>query len=326
MINRQARSITGMYSTTLIHPLLCEAGLVPASVLLDHRQRVYTHRLLCLPNSHPTKEILPISLREGDRAFQPGELLENTLIWTQDERPTSFGQWLEWQITIDHCIDSAEGVELVRGPDSCSSAKLNVIIKGKKEAMEEARKDKPGLVFWTDGSKLDQGQIAAAVCWEDKSAAKWKERIIFLGRNKEILDAELWAISEALEIAKKLATPRSMSITIFSDSQNALRAIALPCTSQENRYLRSLVYEKTEKLQQIGLLITFQWIPGHPGIIGNEKADLSAWNRAEKGGRLTERWSSLAYIKRNMYEIWARNLTKWHETETQNREATRRGY
>ncbi len=36
MINRQARSITGICSSTLIHPLLCEAGLVPASTLLDH--------------------------------------------------------------------------------------------------------------------------------------------------------------------------------------------------------------------------------------------------------------------------------------------------
>ena len=104
------------------------------------------------------------------RAFQPRKLPENTLRWTQDERPTTFGQWLAWQITIDHCIDPAEGVEPVKDPDSCSLVKLNVIIKGKEKAMEEARKGKPGLVFWTNGSKLDQGQTAAAVCWEDKSA------------------------------------------------------------------------------------------------------------------------------------------------------------
>ena len=63
MINRQVRSITEMYSSTPIHPLLCEAGLVPASFLLDYRQRVYTHRLLSLPDLHPAKEILPISLK-----------------------------------------------------------------------------------------------------------------------------------------------------------------------------------------------------------------------------------------------------------------------
>ncbi len=30
LVNRQARSITGMYSSTPIHPLLGEAGLIPA--------------------------------------------------------------------------------------------------------------------------------------------------------------------------------------------------------------------------------------------------------------------------------------------------------
>ena len=80
MINRQARSITGMYSSTPVHPLKCEAGLIPASILLDYRQRAYTCRLLRLSELHPAKEILPISLRKGDQDFQPGELPENTLL------------------------------------------------------------------------------------------------------------------------------------------------------------------------------------------------------------------------------------------------------
>ena len=110
------------------------------------------------------------------------------------------------------------------------------------------------------------------------------------------------------------------------DSQKALKAIALPFTSQEDRFLRGLVYQKTEELQLIGYSITFQWIPGHSGLIGNEKADLSAKSRAEKGGKLTERWSSLAYIRKNVTETRTRDLTKWHEMETQDREASRCGY
>ena len=166
--------------------------------------------------------------------------------------------------------------------------------------------------------------MAAAVCWEEKSTAKWKEKSMFLGKNKEILDAELWAISEALDIALKIANPRT-PITIFSDSQKALRAIALPFTSQENRFLRSLVYQKTEILQRTGHPFIFQWVPGHSGLIGNEKPNLSARNRAERGGKLTERWSSLAYIKRNVCEIRSRELVRWHETETQERKISRCG-
>ncbi len=178
MINRQARSITGMYSSTPIYSLLSEAGLIPASTLLDYRQRIYTCRLLRLPDRHPAKEILPISLRKGDQDFQPGELPENTLLWTQNLRPTLYGQWLAWQITVDHSIDPADGVEPVKKMRSGKSFKADVIVRCKKRALEEARRNQQRLVLWTDGSKLDQDQVAAAVCWEDNLTARWKEKSI----------------------------------------------------------------------------------------------------------------------------------------------------
>lgn len=66
LINRQARAITRMYPSMPIQPLLSEARLVPAQILLDHRQRMYTYRLLSLPEDHPTKNILPVSFRKGE--------------------------------------------------------------------------------------------------------------------------------------------------------------------------------------------------------------------------------------------------------------------
>ena len=72
-----------MYPSTPIQALISESGLVPARILLDHRQRMYTYRLLRLPDDHPTKNILPISFRNGDgdttrEDMQP----RNTLAWT----------------------------------------------------------------------------------------------------------------------------------------------------------------------------------------------------------------------------------------------------
>ncbi len=86
------------------------------------------------------------------------------------------------------------------------------------------------------------------------------------------------------------------------------------------------MYQKTEELQHIGHSITFQWIPGHSGLIGKEKVNISARNRAEKGEKLAERWSSFAYLRRNITEIRIRDLTTWHEIESRDREASRRGY
>lgn len=158
--------------------------------------------------------------------------------------------------------------------------KVKVVIKCKKEALEEARKDKPGLVVWTDGSKLDQGQTVAAICWEDKLTGQWKDKSMYLGKNKEILDAELWAISEALSIASTRTKIGNTPITIFCDSQKALSTIALPYTSQGNRFLRNLICQKTRELQDNGNHCSFHWIPSHSGLMENEKADLAAKNRA----------------------------------------------
>lgn len=62
LINRQARAITGMFQSTPISPLMSEAGLLPAHILLGFRQRLYALRTLSLPDPIPTKDILPITL------------------------------------------------------------------------------------------------------------------------------------------------------------------------------------------------------------------------------------------------------------------------
>lgn len=142
-----------MYPSTPIHPLLCEAGLVPASTLLNYRQRQYALRLLSFSDRHPAKEILPISLRKGDASSQPRELPENTLMWTENARPTLYGHWLAWQISIEHSIDPADGVEPVEAME-VDRFMGKIVIQSKKNALEEAKKYRTGLFMWTDGSKL----------------------------------------------------------------------------------------------------------------------------------------------------------------------------
>ncbi len=84
MLNWQVPSITGMYPSTPLHPLLSEAVLTPARITLDTRQRLYGYWLISFPDEHPAKKILPISLRTRDGIFQPKELPENNLMWTQN--------------------------------------------------------------------------------------------------------------------------------------------------------------------------------------------------------------------------------------------------
>ena len=98
------------------------------------------------------------------------------------------------------------------------------------------------------------------------------------------------------------------------------------CSSQRNWFLRGLIYEKAEKLESSGHYIAIRWIPSHSGAVGNENADLAARNKAERGGRQVERWSSLAHIRKKLTEARSQELAKWHEVKTQERDISRRGY
>ena len=131
-------------------------------------------------------------------------------------------------------------------PVTCTMQHQMKAPQTRPNALEEAKKNRTGLVMWTDGSKLDHGRVGAAVCWKESPIDLWKEKSVFLGKNKEVLDAELWAISNALDIAaKKTSNDKGVPITIFCDSQKALRAIENSPYHKETRFLRSLIYEKS---------------------------------------------------------------------------------
>ena len=92
---------------------------------------------------------------------------------------------------VNHSIDPADWAEPVekRNPELWFHGEI--IIKFRKQELEEARKYPSGLAMWTDAFKLNQKNAGTAVCWKDKVIDRWKEKSIFLEKNKEILDAEL---------------------------------------------------------------------------------------------------------------------------------------
>lgn len=86
----------------------------------------------------------------------------------------------------------------------------------------------------------------------------------FLRKNKEMLDAELWAVLEALDIARKeTLNAKNAYIKIFCDSQKAIKAIEHPFIYQGNRFLRNSIYQKAKELQHNGHPIAIRWTPSH---------------------------------------------------------------
>ena len=101
-------------------------------------------------------------------------------------------------------VDPAYGVEpMKRSWRLNTNLPIQVILQAKQEALQEAAKSRAGIILWTDGSKLDTGKVGAAVVWFDNRLNKWQEKRRYLGQNKDSFDAELWAISDALELSIK---------------------------------------------------------------------------------------------------------------------------
>lgn len=71
----------------------------------------------------------------------------------------------------------------------------------KSKAIKTAKGDQADFTLWCDGSKLDYGGTGAAVVWKQDS--DWLTQKTTLGKNKEIFDAEIWGISEAVKVAEQ---------------------------------------------------------------------------------------------------------------------------
>ncbi|XP_015920769.2 uncharacterized protein [Parasteatoda tepidariorum] len=125
------------------------------------------------------------------------------------------------------------------------------------------------LQIYTDGSKLEMDNIAGAGIYCEHFS-----HYLLLGTAKTAFDGEVEAIKVALTHLNARPSLFDQAV-IFSDSQAAILVI-VNCTqvpsSLSNVKYRSVMTEMGKKYETI----TFQWIPSHCGIPGNEKADVQA--------------------------------------------------
>lgn len=183
------------------------------------------------------------------------------------------------------------------------------------------------MVFWTDGSRSDTGKAGSAVVWLDKMSDNWREKRRYLGKNKDSFDAELWAISDALEISiKKTRNRNPKTVTVFTDSHAAISKIVDPRVRPGGGAVRDLIYQKALNIRENGHLLVIQWVPSHSKVPGNEKADAVAKEVARKGGRKSDHWSSLTHIKIEIQKTKVAELVQWDQSKTQEKEATLRGF
>ena len=128
------------------------------------------------------------------------------------------------------------------------------------------------LQIYTDGSKLDDNRTGAAFYVHDLGISKFYSLSPI-----SILRAELTAIIMALEWIGSLN--QCLSAVILTDSLSALKL--LDKLHPESVLIVQILYN-LRSLQERDVDVTFEWVPAHVGIFGNENVDGLAKKGAAK--------------------------------------------
>ena len=147
-----------------------------------------------------------------------------------------------------------------------------------------------------------------------------------MGKNKDVLDVELWRVSKVLGIMLRETAPKkAYKVTVFSNSQTAIRKIQVAKT-EASQTLRAQIVKKAMELKANKRKVTIRCVPSYSKIEGNELADKAAKKAAEGRKTGNAQWSSLGYINRNITEAKKSAVWSWHQAKNEERESRSRSY
>ena len=106
---------------------------------------------------------------------------------------------------------------------------------------------------WTDGFRLDSGKVGAICAWRTRE--DWAGRRFHLGNSKEVFDAKVSAIYQALRIFR-VRQESDRKYTVFSDSQSAIRRALSDALEPSQQWVRAIT-EVASEIVASGNEITF---------------------------------------------------------------------
>lgn len=154
--------------------------------------------------------------------------------------------------------------------------------------------------------------------------------------NKEILDAELYAIGDRLAIAlhgaqtgrktsRQLKHPLWTKINIWADSQVAIRRLQ-HMDPGPGQWLARYINGRAQQLMEYTTEVEIYWVPEPISVEWNRKANKAAKESAERActRRCPEKFASLAHISRKVTERKLKEVKQWFRTVSNGRPSLQR--
>ncbi|KAA8892857.1 hypothetical protein FN846DRAFT_1008696 [Sphaerosporella brunnea] len=190
IINKQAKATTGMFKSARIAIALAESQMYPAEAIIQGRIERFWAKLAAkptIPGEENRREVANMSNR-GERSFE------------------------DIEVTV---------------PQKGERTRGTIIVEEKGVALHSATyvDESDATMLWTDGSRVDGGHVGAAVAWYSKEAEDYVGDRWYLGNNKEVFDAELFAVVQAIKIAAKREQIINDKVVVWTDSQATLTRI-----------------------------------------------------------------------------------------------------
>jgi ribonuclease HI len=265
-----ARLITRAWKKVALPILEAEACLEPTKERLGRKVSAHVTKLISLPKSNPAKKALlrgfnvitQVSPLGATVAVSKERLKPNGSRLPMENPPWIHAPW------IDHSH--------------------RVVIKEKDQAIRDtatiAGADIVGL--YTDASVAKRLAAIAVVQRTGIVTQVVRRDSIGWASTCGVLSAEIAAIAAALKYAQE-HLEQVQQLVVFSDSQQALRAIQAGNDARTGRALLSKIAESIGTLCRAGIDLRFRWCPGHEGVVGNEEADDAAREASSHTGKPT---------------------------------------